>query len=394
MLPTKTYNNALYIFPLNMQKPASQNIIRILQYLNLKMYFTVLSPNHCLLMMMLPKKSCVVIHKNTSLHYVLLRSKIQMLIHYYVIPLYHFLKVSRNVKSVLILQSLHYPLSLLILSRLLRKKTYLYLGGDQINVLTALRSFLSLRKKVINSWMLLSHKLALCMADRIIFISGKLLENTSYSYLKTMTNKICVAPNFPDKEFHSLFKLKKKIRERPPAIGYVGAFAHYKGFYNFLKAIPAMIGRKPDIQIIIIGDTRTAFPPVIKEIMKSLAKEYPRNIKFQGYIPHKLLPDYLNNIRLLILPSFTEGIPHVILEAMACGTPVLASPVGGVPEIIQDGVTGFLLVNTSPQEIAKKVLELIDNLPVLEKVSMNASSKIKKFKFEKTVQQWKQCLEV
>lgn len=71
-------------------------------------------------------------------------------------------------------------------------------------------------------------------------------------------------------------------------------------------------------------------------------------VELPGWISHDDLPRYLNQLRLLVLPSYTEGLPNIMLEAMACGTPVLATPVGAIPDVIIDGRTGFVMDNMTP----------------------------------------------
>jgi glycosyltransferase involved in cell wall biosynthesis len=94
-----------------------------------------------------------------------------------------------------------------------------------------------------------------------------------------------------------------------------------------------------------------------------------------------------------VIPSFTEGLPNVMLESMACGTPVLASGVGLIPDFIKDGETGFLLKNNSPQCIAENIFRALQN-PNLEKITMNAKKIVEKeFAFENTVHQWKKILD-
>jgi glycosyltransferase involved in cell wall biosynthesis len=118
------------------------------------------------------------------------------------------------------------------------------------------------------------------------------------------------------------------------------------------------------------------------------------NVIFTGYLPHRKVADYLNEMKLLVLPSYSEGLPHVVLEAMACGTPVLATPVGAIPDIIKDGETGFLLKSNDPNHIAERVVELLNKTELLERVSVNAYNFVRtNFSFEKTLESWKKIID-
>ena len=134
----------------------------------------------------------------------------------------------------------------------------------------------------------------------------------------------------------------------------------------------------------------------------ALAHQVGKNIKahdlediteFKDWIAHEDVPRYLNDLKLLVLPSFTEGLPNILLEAMACGTPVLSTAVGAVPDIIKDCETGFLLESNNPAHIAYKIIALLNNPELLSKVSLNACRYVRdNFNKEKTVEAWREVL--
>jgi glycosyltransferase involved in cell wall biosynthesis len=86
-------------------------------------------------------------------------------------------------------------------------------------------------------------------------------------------------------------------------------------------------------------------------------------VKFLGFVPHENLPDYYAAADALVLASSREGWPNVLLEAMACGTPVVASAVWGNPEVVSDRAAGVLMQSRTPQDLADAVNLLFQNLP-------------------------------
>ena len=112
------------------------------------------------------------------------------------------------------------------------------------------------------------------------------------------------------------------------------------------------------------------------------------------WISHDELPNCLNQLRLLVLPSYTEGLPNIMLEAMACGTPVLATPVGAIPDVIIDGKTGFIMENNSPECIAENVIRALNSSPDLEQIAEDGRRFVEEnFTFERVVERWKGVLE-
>jgi glycosyltransferase involved in cell wall biosynthesis len=84
---------------------------------------------------------------------------------------------------------------------------------------------------------------------------------------------------------------------------------------------------------------------------------------FLGYVAHDELPKLYNMADAFILPSIMEGTPMVVLEALACGTPVIATAVGGIPDLVENGKNGLLLDSPTPKDIFRAVLRLTGNPP-------------------------------
>ena len=94
-----------------------------------------------------------------------------------------------------------------------------------------------------------------------------------------------------------------------------------------------------------------------------------------------------------MIPSQFEGLPNILLEAMACGTLVLATPVGAIPDVIVDGRTGFIMEDNSPDCIAKNVTRVL-NSSDSEQVAENGRRFVEEhFTFEHAVARWKEVLE-
>jgi len=95
------------------------------------------------------------------------------------------------------------------------------------------------------------------------------------------------------------------------------------------------------------------------------------SVEMRGWVDHDDVPAELNRLRLVVLPSEpTEGLPTSILEALACGTPVYATPVSGVPDVVRDGETGFLMDETDPDAILRDLRSILDREDLAE-VSRN-----------------------
>lgn len=119
---------------------------------------------------------------------------------------------------------------------------------------------------------------------------------------------------------------------------------------------------------------------------------YSDKVVVLGRIHPEKVPDILNELKLLVLPSVSEGLPGIARQAMACGALVLATSVGGIPDLIKDGETGFIMENNSPECIARNVIRAL-NHSNLELITSNARALIERnYTYEKAVERYRNIL--
>ena len=154
----------------------------------------------------------------------------------------------------------------------------------------------------------------------------------------------------------------------------VGRLVDKKGIKYLIMAMEDVIKVFPKAKLIIGGSGPE------KEKLENLSASLglKENVIFVGYIENSDLPKYYASSDIFVLPSIetkggdTEGLGVVLLEAMACGTPVIGSNIGGITDIILNNETGFLTQPENPKDIAEKIIELLSNEKTRQRVSDNA----------------------
>ncbi len=124
----------------------------------------------------------------------------------------------------------------------------------------------------------------------------------------------------------------------------VGHLVELKGVHIVIEAL----ARVPDATLLIAGDGPEEHK--LRALVERLGLD--ARVRFLGAIPHADLCDYYNAADAMVLASSREGMPNVVLESMACGTPVVATPVGGMPELITAPEAGELMRERSPEALA------------------------------------------
>jgi len=138
-------------------------------------------------------------------------------------------------------------------------------------------------------------------------------------------------------------------------IGAAGRLSPEKGFAVFVEAAALVVKQRPDVGFVLFGDG-----PLRREIA-GLIGERGMQSKFVIAGFRNDLSRLLPNLDINVMSSFTEGLPVILLEAGAAAVPTVATSVGGIPEVIDDGRTGFLVPAGDASALAQRIVTLLDN---------------------------------
>lgn len=200
------------------------------------------------------------------------------------------------------------------------------------------------------------------MGNLVITVSNALKKHAE-EYFGVSGNNIRVVYNGISGEFAEIKKRSNKIT----CIGMIGRFSFYKGHYYFLEALKELIENYAEINGIIVGSGGEGRKNALaKWILKN---QLENKIK----IVHADAKKALEDIDILIVPSFKpEGFGRTVVEAQMSGTPVIGTSIGAIPELIEDGKTGFLVEPKNSGQIAEKIKYIIQNPNLAQEIVDNA----------------------
>lgn len=212
------------------------------------------------------------------------------------------------------------------------------------------------------------------LADRVIAVSDRVRKELEDSGIQP--SMITVIPNGIDlSPYRQKAKRTSKAKaadadaqgKRSFLIGTVARLSPEKGIDTLLDAAKIVVTSYPSARFVIAGTG-----PLERELAQKVRDLRLENcVRMAGFVDN--VPGLFSGLDLYVLPSDTEGIPLALLEAMAAGLPVVATRVGGVPEVVVDGVTGFLVPPRQPKALAQAIVRLLVD-PDLAK-SMGASGR-------------------
>lgn len=207
------------------------------------------------------------------------------------------------------------------------------------------RMFIKLDKRVVRGF------------DRVIAVSRQIEQDllkagVSESKIRLLHNAI-VVENYQRKGMRGVLQ---EVVGRPvesPVIASVGRLSAEKGHADLVDAIAVVKKAGHKVSLVLIGDG-----PERQSLLRQVEKLGLQDcVHLPGYVqaPQRLLED----VDLMVLPSHTEGLPNAALEALLMEVPVLATRVGGTPEVIIDGETGRLVEAHSPQQLAEGIFQFL-----------------------------------
>ncbi len=152
------------------------------------------------------------------------------------------------------------------------------------------------------------------------------------------------------------------------AVLFVGRLSAPKGIYDLFDAIPSVIERHPEARFVLVGVAESdAMEPVIRA--EAERRGIAPRITFLGSLVGRDKAAVYVTSQMIVVPSWTEGFPLVIPEAMAAGLPVIATAVGAIPDFVKDGEDGFLVTPKNPSVLAQRICRLLEDEGMRRRIS-------------------------
>ena len=263
-------------------------------------------------------------------------------------PLAFYLCLTKKIDVVVAQSPLVEGLIGSLLKIILRKELIVAIHGDWVEgpFLSRKRKCEALQRKIVP----LLAKFSLKSADKIRGVAEYLIAKAK----KISPNKKYF--NFPTFTDLDIF-LEEKNYRFDPFILFVGYLQEVKGAKYLIDAFREVSDDFPEFKLVIIGDGSE------KEALENKVSGIGlgNKVEFKGKLPLGETKEVMRRCYCLVLPSLSEGLPRVILEAMALAKPVIASNVGGIPDLVKNSRTGFTFSPGNSSELAERLKALLSD---------------------------------
>jgi glycosyltransferase involved in cell wall biosynthesis len=197
------------------------------------------------------------------------------------------------------------------------------------------------------------------------------ISNSTRNQLETWSlgKPIVQFPTWTDIEV--FLKAGESNGTRGPVILYAGVLIPRKGVHHLLRAFAKVVQEFPEARLEIVG--RDENPEYAEQLCQEVVRlGLHGRVSFVGEVPQVELADRMRRACVFVLPSLSEGLGRVVVEAMATGTPVIGTRVGGIPEMVQEGWTGFLVPPGDEEALAERLRWVLGRPPEAEAMGRRA----------------------
>jgi glycosyltransferase involved in cell wall biosynthesis len=225
--------------------------------------------------------------------------------------------------------------------------------------------------------------------DQIVSVSNAL--KTEAEKIVKHRNRISVVYNGCDVDTFvysdvDRISIRRKIgiSTNDKVIIFVGRILRSKGVYELINAFKALTDSYADLHLILIGNG----PESATINAMAFSNGLRNKVHMTGSMPHSEISHWLSAADIFVLPSHNEGLPNVVLEAMACSLPVIATRVGGIPEAIEDGQSGVLIREKDPDSLIQAIHHLLSDEDLARKMGINGRRAVEqKFSWQKNAEE-------
>jgi len=232
---------------------------------------------------------------------------------------------------------------------------------------------------------ILAERLTAKITDKLVAVS---YENISKGLKNKIGNELqytMIRSGIKLQDYQIDIDFEKKKKEfglkNEHIVGMIACFKKQKAPLDFIKTAKSVCAEKPDAKFILVGDG--VLRKRIEAEIKKLNLE--KNVILTGW--RKDTNEIIKIFDVFVLTSLWEGLPRVIVESMSAGIPVVATYIDGTKEIVQEGLTGFVVHPHETEKMAERILRLLNNPDLRKKFSQAAKKRVQEFDIDLMVRQ-------
>lgn len=253
-----------------------------------------------------------------------------------------------------------------------------------------------------------------CLMENSTILRSDMVTCSTRRHIETISNEIgCKPQNIEIIPLGiPLPKVEKKSHKETGddsfTVLYIGRLEKRKGAHVLAKAIPYVLEDVPETKFLIIGrdtyltpagnrfsgDREDSFK---EKMINKITEKYLKNVNFLGFVDDEIMDNYYKTCDVFVAPSVYESFGLIYVEAMSYGKPVVGCNVGGVPEVVRDGVTGLLVPPENPVLLANAIIKILKDRNMREEMGQEARKHVeanftRDLMSEKTIHAYQKCL--